>query len=75
MNIFCICFALQVWHVVHDKAFEDELCCDIVEGTEEIKCQYYIREIIYIWCKLLKNSFHVMNLCSSGIGCEKWSCA
>ena len=53
MNIFYKLFALQVWHLVVDKAFEEESCCDIVEGTDEIKCRYYIREIIYIWCKLL----------------------
>ena len=53
MNIFYKLFALQVLHVAIDRAFDEELYCDIIKGNEEIKCQYYIREIIYIWCKLV----------------------
>ena len=48
MNIFYKLFEFQVLHGAVDTAFDEESWCDIVKGTEEIKCQYYIREIIYI---------------------------
>ena len=48
MNMFYKLFALQVLHGAVDRAFDEESCCDIIEGTEEIKYRYYIRKIIYI---------------------------